>query len=204
MLASSNISFPGNLNTKFKEDGTISTTQNENKYTLYDLEKRAIDSLNDFNAKMAILARCTNLTYAPENVNWNIQYTGKKGCENAPNSKDQSFMKVVEALEVLEKNVNAMSRAISKLNTDPPGITDDQYKKQYSSIVNKHAEIVKMQQDISQKLKDIQTLDNKDKGKQYDNSFINDFLNKYNATMYSTMMLTVLATSVAYYAFLHL
>jgi len=199
---------PGNLNTKFKEDGTISANTNQNKYTLFDLEKRVIDSLNDFNTKMATLIRCTNTyTAIPGEPNWNIQYAGKKGCESIPNNQNVSVMedKLVESYNDLEDKIDAMNTAISNMNKNPPGINNEEYNNTYSSIVNKHAEIVKMQKDISQKLKDIQILDKNPQYKKESNtSYVDDYQTKYSRTMYSTAMLTILATSLAYYAFLKL
>lgn len=208
MLAPTQISFPGNLNTKFKIDGRISANKSENIYTIFDLEKRVIDSLNNYNTTYSQLYRCTNIEYLPELVHWNIKYPGKKGCENIPSNMtiEQGIIRSVIALDQLNTNIDAMERAISFLEKDPPGINDTQYRKKYSSILNKHAEIVKMQKDISLKLKDIQNLDNRNskQKKQYNSSYIDDTLGKYNATMYSTLMLTVLATSLAYYAFIKL
>jgi len=215
MSAPANISPPGNLNTKFKIDGTISQNTSENVYTIYDLEKRVIDSLNDVNTKLAQIFRCTDIP-TTEDIKWNIQYDGKKGCENtqellniiAANGYDDIMIIYLRNdFEILKTNIDALKNAISNLNTNPPGINNETYNQRYSSILNKYAEIVKMKNEIALKINDINYLDNKNKpnyNKRYPSPYIEDSLSQYNATMYSTLMLTVLATSLAYYAFLKL
>jgi hypothetical protein len=190
------------LTTTFKEDGNIADSTTNPTYTLFDLEKKVIESLNDFNKKYAVYLRCSDGIYNVSETNFNVKYDNKKGCEGESSNKQVNTDKVKTAYNTVMQRADAFNNALSKINMNENGITPAQYEERYSAIVSKYSEIVKLQNDISWKIQDIKAVENPNKNK--GTSYIHDAVDKYNATMYSTLMLTVLATSIVYYAFVKL
>lgn len=194
------------LSVRFNENGTVATKTDATSatktatYTLFDLEKKVIDALNDFNEKYAIYLRCSEDIYDINSVNYNIKYDGKKGCETASKNKSVNASAAQEAYNTLNTRIEALNLAMDLLKTSSGGITPQEYNDKYSTLLTKHEEIIKMRDDMESKMRDIESVDNIEKRKQ--NPRVQDIFMYHDTTLYSTMMLTVLATSLLYFAFM--
>lgn len=186
------------LTTKFTMDGNIDAAAGT--YTLFDLEKRVIESLNRFNEKYAIYLRCSEGIYTPNDVNYNIMYDGKRGCNGENKDKVKNEAAAKNAYNAMKTRIDALDKAIASIKTTSGGITPEEYDAKYSTLLTKHAEILRVRQDIDNKMKDIEAVDNPEK--RFENPRVQDIFSFHDSTMYSTMMMTVLATSLLYYAFM--
>lgn len=187
-----------NLTTKFNEDGSIATTSSST-YTLFDLEKKVIDALDDFNQKYAIYLRCSEGIYDINEVNYNIKYEGKSGCPADSSNKDANATTVQTAYAILKTRIYALNNALTNISGTSGGITPEEYNSRYSGILAKHADIIKLREELDSKMMDIEAVDNLDK--RHKNPRVQDVFTYHDTTIYSSLMLTVLATSLLYYAF---
>lgn len=187
------------LTTKLKENGSLASTTDTPVYTLFDLEKLVIDALNDFNEKYAKYLRCsTNLEYGASELNYNVAYTNKVGCDGVSPDKAVNLTAAKLAYNTLVTRISNLNNGIVNLQATG-GITKDEYRRRYDEMLSKHKEVLRIREEIDGKMKDIQAVDNKDKRR--DRPRINDVFMHHDATVYSSMVLTVLATSLIYYAF---
>jgi hypothetical protein len=201
MSAASNILLRGDLHIKFKSNGSIASSSDSPVFTLYDLENRAINSLNEFNQNYATYLRCTDdlNMYDQDQPNYNIVYPNKNGCPSGLSSKQINIDNLTISQNKLIQHIDALNNALTLIKNLDNGVTQQQYDAKYASIIAKYKEIVDMDKEIKQKLKDIDAVNYPRRKK--DSPYIEDIYEKYNASMYSTLMLTVLATSLIYYAF---
>jgi len=198
-LASAYESRP-NLTTKFNEDGTIAAMASSSQvYTLFDLEKKVIDALDDFNQKYAVYLRCTDGIYGANEVNYNIKYDGKEGCPPNSSNKEKNATTVQTAYNILKTRIYALNNALTNFAGTTGGITPEEYNTRYSSILAKHADIIKLREELDSKMMDIEAVDNLDK--RHKSARVQDVFTYHDTTIFSSLALTVLATSLVYYAF---
>lgn len=186
------------LTTKLNEDGSIAANTNGPVYTLFDLEKRVVQALNDFNEKYAVYLRCSKDIYNINEVNYNVAYKKKDGCRGLSKNKNVNGTAAKNAYDVLSTRIAALNNGLANLRNNG-GITNQEYEERYNAILSKHAEILRIRHDIDEKMKDIAAVD--DVNKRPGRPPINDVFIYHDTTVYSSMILTVLATSLIYYAF---
>lgn len=187
------------LTKKLKEDGSLASTTDTPVYTLYDLEKLVIDALNDFNEKYASYLRCSaNLEYGANDLNYNLAYTDKVGCDGVSTDKAVNLTAAKLAYNTLATRIANLNNGIVNLQATG-GMTKDEYQRKYDEMLSKHKEVLRIREEIDGKMKDIQAVD--DVNKREDRPRVRDVFIHHDATVYSSMVLTVLATSLIYYAF---
>jgi len=186
------------LTTKLKEDGSLATSTDPAVYSLFDLEKRVVHALNDFNDKYATYLRCSDGIYTINEVNYNVSYKNKNGCENVSKDKNVNAVAAQNAYTIMSARIASLNNGLINLRNSG-GISNEEYEQRYNSILSKHEEVLRIRNDIDEKMKDIAAVDNVDK--RADRPRIGDVFAFHDTTIYSSMMLTVLATSLIYYAF---
>ena len=202
------------LNTKFNLDGTTNTINNNPPvYTLFDLEKIVVINLNNFYKKFAIYLRCssdiTNGTgdndvqynTLASDVKYNAQNQVKQGCntDGATTSGTTNLNNLKTAYNELKNSIDAFNNAVTFVKTTSGGIRNDDYQSKYNAIVSKHQDILRVREDIDDKLRNIDAVDKIEK--RPGNPRVQDVFIYHDATIYSSLMITVLATSLLYYAF---
>lgn len=187
------------LTTRLREDGSLATSADTTTYTLFDLEKKVIQNLNDFNEKYAIYLRCSAGIYPDANAsNYNVSYPNKQGCQGASSDKEVNKVAAKTAYDKLNTSVQSLTNGLANLRSTG-GITNEEYQERYNSILSKHNEILRIRHEIDEKMKDIAAVDYADK--RTGRPHISDVFAYHDTTIYSSMVLTVLATSLIYYAF---
>lgn len=164
-------------------------------YTIYDLEKKVFDSLNDFNRIYSQYLRCsTQITDTERDININRALrdtSSSRGCSEQ--DKNITLNNVTQASIVVSDKIEAYKKAYSTFPIDDTRAQASREKvttlvNNYNSIVQKRNELDSIMIELN-RTKDSQYME----WKGYDDS-----------TKYANILLTVLATSLIYYIFVKL
>lgn len=186
------------LTTRFNKGGIIASESDLVTYTLFDLEKMVVNAIHTFNDRYSVYLRCSDNIYEPNEVNYNLKYEGKRGCEGESADAAKNAEAVTVAYERLLQRVSAVETALGNLRSTG-GITNEEYERRYNATITKYNEIVRVRTDLEEKMKDIAAVD--EPSKRENRPYVSDVFIYHDATIYSSLALTVLATSLIYYAF---
>ena len=163
---------------RFDNNGNISPTGNN---TIYDLEKKAYDSLNKLLNIGAQYIRCT------ADIGSNLQ----KSCDATYKNKKESEIKqeVLDKYADYELHLSNLKIAFNNIK-EQIGDTVD-----ISTILSKYKDMIQKRNELDLKIMEL----NKE-----DNSRFVSYKSQYDSTIYSSILVTVLATSLVYYIFIKL
>lgn len=160
-------------------------------YTIYDLEIRVFQSLNDFNAVYAQYLRCSNNipdTERDPQINQIMrENTHKTNCPSSPPTKQQ----VTAAYEKLIQTIGYYEAAYTTI----AGTSDANPPMDMADLEEKYKSVLQLRNELDVKTAEIE----KGKDSQYSN-----FKERYDSTMYIQIILTILMISLIYYMFLHM
>lgn len=161
--------------------------------TIYDLEKKIFDSLNNFNRIYSQYLRCsTEITDTERDSNINLALRNSstlRGCTDTTITLQQ----VITASDNVLQKIEAYKLAFSTFPQDDSSARKS--SENVSKLVNDYNSIVQKRNELDSKMVEInRTKDSKYmEWKGYDDS-----------TKYTNILLTVLATSLIYYIFVKL
>lgn len=167
-------------------------------YTIFDLEKKLFNSLNNFNNKYSQFLRCSNSITDSErdaNIN-NILKDNNVNCNAASRLLTSDDIRI--AYNEINNNITIYNTAFEKLKTIFPINqlnSETNNIRDIDGLVNKYQDVIKLRNSLDLKMMEI----NKTK----DSKFMYS-KGQNDSTVYTNILLTVLATSLIYYIFVKL
>jgi hypothetical protein len=161
----------------------------------YNAELQLIQDMNEFNKKYERYIKCND----PWN---NSDCAANEICIDPTNPNKKITINNCTPLNEINESIGNINSKISKLkgtsnnyNYTGKPLTPDQYENNYQAILNEHEKILKVRNDLDNKIK---MLYNPDKSIGADNK------KSFDATIYSGILISALATSALFYVFNHL
>ncbi len=190
---------------KFNDYGTSNNASGTN--TIYDLEKKLIDAINDFYIAYADYIRC-----GPNNEGDGLddqQYNSsnyhndnkiktpicadtlsKYSSKNPPITLNKSYVDGKQ--NIVQIRANALATAINSIQNGSTSFTMADFNTKHQELLDKYSNNLNLRNELDLKMKEILKTDD---------SFVNQSKLHYDSTMYASIGWTILATSLLYYVF---
>jgi hypothetical protein len=169
----------------------IEGNPNKGINTIYDLEIRVFQSLNDFNSIYAQYLRCTPLPdYNRDEVINEIMNNNenKTNCYSSPSLSD-----VERSYKTLEHRISCYEKAFQYIKTTTPNTPIPPTN--MADLENNYNQLLELRRELDIKTAEINQ--NKD-------SKFSEMKERYDSTIYIKILMTILLVSIVYYMFLHM
>ena len=173
----------------FDNNGNFSKT---GQYTIYDLELRVFNSLNQFNSVYAQYLRCSQISDQERSpvINQIMNNNhNKKDCFSTPSINDvtREYNNVIQNKEAYTNAYNYIQEMDkSSVSNTPINMVD---------LENNYNQLLKLRNELDMKTMEL----NKNKKSE----FI-EFKQQYDSTIYIEILVTILCVSIIYYTFRHI
>jgi hypothetical protein len=162
--------------------------------TVFDLEKKIVENINDINRKYSVLLRCTDVSGNYNGLEYRADITPCDSTLNTDTEKT-NLQNLISKTNNLVQVYNELINTSATTDDASPGVNPNTYNTNYKNIIQQYNNNLKLRTDLDLKLQELM---------QGDKS-VSGLYKRSNETMvYTNVIWTVLASSFVYYIFVNL